>query len=118
MLVVDDEELIRRIVREILTSEGFAVIEAGDGQEALDVYRSRRREIGVVILDLSMPRLSGEEALVALYQLDPEVRVLVLSGRASTLSDDQMHRMGVRAFVRKPFRNDELVRLVREAVDS
>jgi CheY-like chemotaxis protein len=113
VLVVDDDELVRGVVTEILEQERLEVIGAGDGPSALEIYARRRGEIGLVLIDLTMPRMSGDELFRQLRELDPAARVLFSSGYhegrlAPLLADDR--RVG---FIRKPFRIDELLARVR-----
>src|SRR5262249_14246511 len=80
ILLVDDEAVIRNLGRTILQRYGYKLLLAQDGQEALDVFRQHPAQIDLVILDLTMPRLSGRDTLRQLLQLDPNVRVLFSSG--------------------------------------
>ncbi|MBL8796413.1 MAG: PAS domain S-box protein [Planctomycetia bacterium] len=117
ILLVDDEAIIRNLGKTILQRYGYRVLLAVDGVEAVEVYSAHRAEIDLVILDLTMPRLSGQDALRQLLQLDPEVRVLFSSGYSSelvTASD----REGVLGFVNKPYRPHELARTIRTTLDA
>ena len=80
ILLVDDEAMIRNLGRTILQRYGYHVLLAEDGQEALEIYRREQSSIDLVILDLTMPRLSGRDTLRQLLQIDPDVRVLFSSG--------------------------------------
>jgi PAS domain S-box-containing protein len=115
VLVVDDEEMLRRLATAALTARGYAVLEAADGQEAVDVYARDGDRIDLVLLDLTMPVLSGREAFRHLQCLNPRVRVLFASGYAvEQLSDVERERMA--GFVKKPYRPSELVAAVEEAL--
>ena len=76
--MVDDEPLLRDLARAILEARGYKVLLAGDGVEAVETYRRERSDL--LVLDLTMPRLSGREALRQLRAIDPGVRVLFASG--------------------------------------
>jgi DNA-binding response OmpR family regulator len=106
---VDDEPLVRNLGEKILSRYGYQVLTAEDGRVALDVYRQHRRAIDLVILDLTMPHLSGRDTAEALQLIDPEVRVLFSSG----YSAEQLSGEGSHHFVHKPYRPRELARLVR-----
>jgi two-component system cell cycle sensor histidine kinase/response regulator CckA len=80
VLLVDDEETIRTLGARMLSRLGFVVLTAGDGREALALYAQHRGEIVLVLLDLTMPHMDGEETLHGLRALDPEVRVIMSSG--------------------------------------
>ena len=116
ILLVDDEPLLRNLGRTILEKFGYRVVLANDGQEAIEVYERQRHQIDLVILDLTMPRISGRDALRQLIALNSDVRVLFASGyTAEHLSEaDHEHIAG---FVSKPYRPDELAASVRAALD-
>ncbi len=116
ILLVDDQEMILRLGRQILTGYGYRVIAARDGEEAVTLYRERQRQIDLVILDLAMPRLSGPDALRALREMNPAVRVLISSGNDNgSESADAPH--GALGSVAKPYQPRELARAVRAALD-
>jgi PAS domain S-box-containing protein len=114
VLVVDDEPLLRDLARAILEGQGYKVLLAGDGVEAVETYRRERSDL--VVLDLTMPRLSGREALRHLREIDPEVRVLFASGYTAEHLRDEEHRQ-VLGFVKKPYRPEDLAYAVRTALD-
>jgi signal transduction histidine kinase len=110
-LVVDDEERVRTLVARLLRRLGYRVLEAEDAQRALDCFRTRGREIEVVVLDLRMPGMDGWECLEALREIRRDVPVLVCSGYdPGAVEERDDPRLG---FLRKPFRIDHL----REALD-
>jgi CheY-like chemotaxis protein len=116
ILLVDDEAIIRNVGRTILQRYGYRVLLAEDGQEALELYQRAGRDIDLVILDLTMPRLSGYDTLRHLRRIDPEVRVLFSSGYAAekVLGNDTG---GVLGFVNKPYRPQDLATTVRQVLD-
>ncbi|OAI55144.1 hypothetical protein AYO44_00060 [Planctomycetaceae bacterium SCGC AG-212-F19] len=117
ILLVDDEAIIRNLGRTILQRYGYHVLLAEDGQEALELYDRRKGEIDLIILDLTMPRLSGQDTLRQLLQHNPHVRVLFSSGySAEQLTGPD--RNGVLGFVNKPYRPQELAQCVRAALDQ
>ena len=113
ILLVDDEAMIRDIGRAVLDSAGFTVLEAGDGEEALEAFRTRSQEIDLVVLDLTMPRLSGQDTFHAMAEIDPEVRILFSSGYSS---DDLTGTEGVLGLLPKPYRPQILLDTVRRAL--
>jgi len=80
VLVIDDEEPVRDAVTDILDLEGLPVLAVSDGRTAIDLYRQRQADIALILLDLSMPGLDGEETFHELRQIDARVRVLLSSG--------------------------------------
>ena len=80
VLIVDDEPLVRRAVRGILERGGYTVLESVDGVDGLDTFTQEREKIDLVLLDQSMPGLSGDQVLLKLMELAPQVPVVLLSG--------------------------------------
>jgi two-component system cell cycle sensor histidine kinase/response regulator CckA len=116
ILLVDDEALVRNLGRTILEQYGYSVLLANDGQEVIDIYRRDHLRIDLIVLDLTMPRASGRDALHKLLGINPDVRIVVASGySAEHLSaEDHEHICG---FVSKPYRPDDLALAVRTALD-
>jgi PAS domain S-box-containing protein len=116
VLVVDDEQVIRGMARDMLRELGYEVLLAGDGDEALEVFQRERARIALVILDVMMPRRSGPETLRGLQAIDPGVRVLVSSGFDFDAASRELFGDGVSGFLQKPFRIAELSEKVAEAM--
>lgn len=103
VMVVDDERFIIEIAGEWLRELGYRVIEASSGQEALDLYASNRERIDLVILDMIMPGMDGGETFDGLRALDPDVRVLLISGYGLNGRAKEIRHQGCRGFLQKPF---------------
>lgn len=118
LLLVEDEEPIRRVARRILEQLGYTVLEAEDGGHALEVYRGHADRIALLITDVVMPRLSGPELVARLRAEGYRVRALFATGYASSdvLGDDHL-RSGA-LFIEKPWTVDGLARRVRQALDG
>ncbi|MFZ5867625.1 MAG: PAS domain S-box protein [Thermodesulfobacteriota bacterium] len=118
ILLVDDEESIRQLGEKLLSRSGYKVLTAGSGHEALELYRTQREEISLVLLDLIMPGMGGKRCLEELLGIDPELKVLVASGySANGLIDDVLH-CGATCFVSKPYNMRQLLRVVRETLET
>jgi two-component system cell cycle sensor histidine kinase/response regulator CckA len=113
VLLVDDEELVRNIGTEMLEELGFEVITASDGQEALDVFKSRN-DIAVVVLDLTMPRLDGEQTFTSLRKLAPELKVIMSSGYNEQHVTQKFVGKGLAGFVQKPYKLSALRAALRK----
>ncbi len=113
VLVVDDEADLLEIVSDRLQAEGYAVLTARDGVEALE--RARAARPGCIILDLKMPRLSGLDALVELRREAPDARVIVLTGSPNRPLAEACRARGADEFLLKPFDPGELLRLTARA---
>jgi PAS domain S-box-containing protein len=115
ILIVDDEDMIRQLAAAALQSRGYAVLQAEDGQQAINLYSREGDRIDLVLLDLTMPILSGHEAFRHLLDLNPRVRVLFASGYAvEQLSELEKEMMG--GFINKPYRPNELILAVEDAL--
>jgi PAS domain S-box-containing protein len=114
VLLADDEEDVRAVVRAMLETLGYAVIEARDGLEAVEVFRRRAAEIDLVVLDLMMPRLTGEAALGEIRRIAPAVPALLVSGYDESGRIRDIVGTGSGGFLQKPFRRQDLGKKVRE----
>ncbi len=108
VLVVDDDDVLRRMLRTMLEGAGLDVLTASDGREAIEIFRARAKEIGVILLDLTMPSMGGVEALAGLRAIRADVRIILTSGYSEsdvgTGADD---------FLQKPFTQQMLFEKVR-----
>jgi len=116
VLVVDDEAMVKDLARDILKRQGYTVLTAGGGEEAVDVYRQNKGMIAVVLLDILMPDVDGRQAFRRIREIDPRARVIVSSGYDQMRDADGLLREGAVAFVQKPYRIAELVRIVGDSV--
>ena len=116
VLVVDDDPGVRYTLREILSSAGLAVEEAGDGEEAL--ARFDAAPVPLVIADLRMPRMDGMELLRRLLSRQPAPRVVLVTAHGSERQAAEAVRAGAWDYFRKPFDNDELLAVVRRAAEA
>ncbi len=109
MLVVDDEDTVRSTTRRMLERMGFEVLVAANGYEALEIFHRDDAKIVGVLLDLTMPQLDGNATFTELRRLDPEIRVLLMSGFNE---QDAVHRFagkGLAGFIQKPFKLETLL---------
>jgi CheY-like chemotaxis protein len=112
VLVADDEADVRVVVRAMLESLGYDVLEAADGVEAVELFRQRHAEIGLVLLDLMMPRMTGDLAFVEMRRIDPSVKALLASGYDESGRVGEIVSCGFGGFLQKPFRRGELGRRI------
>jgi len=119
ILVVDDEEFIRSFAKETLERLGYHVIEASNGIEALDIYSSTDSKIDLVILDLIMPKMGGDETFRRLKIGDPHLKVLIASGYGiGEHAKEIMKDSGVVGFIQKPFTISEIAETVKSVLPS
>jgi PAS domain S-box-containing protein len=112
VLLVDDEETVRAIGSEMLRELGFQVVTANDGRDALEVFKSRD-DIDFVILDLTMPKMDGEQCFRALRQLKPEAKVIMSSGFNQQEVTQKFVGKGLAGFIQKPYRLAALKEVIR-----
>ncbi len=116
ILLVDDEEVILKVTREILESLGYLVMSASSGQEALSLFRENSDEIDLVILDLIMPDLKGSQTYDGLRDVNPKVKVLLSSGYSIDGQATLLIEKGCKAFIQKPYTVSELSKKVRDVL--
>jgi CheY-like chemotaxis protein len=109
LLVVDDEEAIRLVVSRMLESHGYEIVLARDGQEAVRIFRERPADWRAVIMDRTMPHLSGDEALTVMRETRADLPVLLMSGYSAQDSAKSLSIPGHCVFLAKPFRLKDLL---------
>jgi two-component system cell cycle sensor histidine kinase/response regulator CckA len=118
ILLVDDEELIRDLGSRILARAGYKVFVAANGKEALELYQTYHNEIALVLLDLIMPEMGGEQCLKGLLSINPSAKVVIASGySASGLTKDALADRA-KGFVNKPYDTRQALAVIREVLDS
>ena len=108
ILVVDDEDIIRELLGEMLVELGFNVISARDGAEGLKIYRKQWQQIDAVIVDMIMPGLSGREVFLEMKRVNPSVRVILSTGFTKEGAVQETLNEGIAWFIQKPYRLEEL----------
>jgi signal transduction histidine kinase/CheY-like chemotaxis protein len=116
VLLVDDEDAVREIARAALEFGGYRVVEARDGVEGVETFRALADEIGLVLLDLTMPRMSGEEACAEIRRLRPDVPVVLSSGYNEVEATRRLVGRQSTLFIQKPYTVEELLRVVAGAI--
>lgn len=112
ILVIDDEEMIRNIVKRILKFKGHTTIEAKSGNEAIEIVNNSKEIIDYAILDLSMPGLSGEETFERLRLIDPQLKIIIATGFIGSNESQQLLDGGAIAILEKPFKMDRLIKII------
>ena len=118
VLVVDDEETVRAVTGQMIERAGFDVIAVQGGQEALEVYRERGDEIACVVLDLTMPHMSGEECFRELRRINKDVRVVLTSGYTEQDVTERFAGKGLAGFIQKPYALDQMRDKLRECLSE
>lgn len=118
ILVADDEEVVRTVAKMTLEKSGFTVVTARDGEEAVAVFRDHVDEVVAVLLDMTMPRLSGEEAFREMRRIRADVPVLLSSGYNQQEAIGRFAGEGLAGFVQKPYRPQDLIDKVRSVLEG
>jgi len=117
VLLVDDEDTIRALGQEMLEALGFTALIARDGREALEIFKERGQEIRAVLLDLTMPRMDGEETFRELRRISEDVRVIMSSGYNEFEVSQRFIGKGLTGFIQKPYKLSELGNVLRQTLE-
>jgi PAS domain S-box-containing protein len=121
ILIVDDEPSVREITQTILEAAGYEVIVTCDGEEALELYRDKNQHITAVLTDLLMPSMDGRELIRAIFEINPEARVMAFSGFISESTQfgkvNELRQLGVRSFLQKPFKAENLLQSLEDTLN-
>ncbi|MBN1545751.1 MAG: response regulator [Syntrophaceae bacterium] len=118
VLVVEDEDLMMDVTVKMLGVLGYKTFSARSGDEALEAYRGNREQIDLVLLDMIMPGMSGEETFQKLKEIHPEIKVILASGYSLNEQATRIMGNGCRAFLQKPYNTGELSRTLRNVLDQ
>ena len=118
VLLVEDEEAIQMLGTLMLGQLGFDVVTASDGVEALEIYRREGERFSLVLLDLTMPRMGGEETFHALKEINPAVKVVITSGFSAQEMAEQFEGQGLLGFIEKPFTLEILRHVIARGLDG
>jgi signal transduction histidine kinase len=118
LLLTDDEDLVRDLVRSILEARGYKVLEAKDGKESLEIGSRHEETIHLLVTDMSMPNMNGRELAQRLAQIRPGMKTLFMSGYMEDSGNGNKELPPEAFFIQKPFRPDALARKVREVLDG
>ncbi|MCK9408449.1 MAG: PAS domain S-box protein [Bacteriovoracaceae bacterium] len=118
ILIVDDEEMLREILVESLEEEGYTLLSASDGIEALQIYAQRKDLISLVITDLGMPNMGGEELFTKLFSINNKVKVIISSGFLDSSTRSDLLRRGIKDVLTKPYKFDLISSTVRRVIEN
>jgi two-component system cell cycle sensor histidine kinase/response regulator CckA len=116
ILVVEDEQPTLGMLEKFLSGQGYHVLLAADGEQAIEAYCTHKTQIDAVLLDLDLPKVKGVNVLFKMKSENPDVRVVVTSGYLEPRVKAEMYRAGVRDFLTKPYIPDELMELIQNLI--
>jgi CheY-like chemotaxis protein len=118
IMVVDDEVHVMLLAKMMLAENGYRVVTAKDGFEAIENYKKLRDKIDLVILDFTMPGMHGDQVFEELRKINPSVSVILSSGFADQTKLNRMFSQGLKEFVAKPYTQQRLLSEIRNVLDS
>lgn len=118
VMIVDDEDFVTMLAQKVLAAEGYRVVTAKDGFQAIDIYRKLGEKIALIILDFTMPLMDGSDVFTELLDINPKVSVVLSSGFAEQDRLRGMLARGLRGFIPKPYTQEKLLTEVRTTLDT
>jgi CheY-like chemotaxis protein len=118
VMIVDDEDFVTMLAQRVLADDGYRVVTARDGFQALELYRKLRDQISLIILDFTMPVMDGSDVFNELLQINPQVSVVLSSGFAEQDRLRAMLAKGMRGFIPKPYTQEKLLTQIRATLDA
>ena len=118
ILIVDDEEMLREILAESLADEGYNVLLAADGYEALTIFAKRQKDISLVITDLGMPNMNGTQLFEKLTTIKPDIKVVISSGFLDVAKKSELLNKGIKGVLTKPYKFDAIFTIIRKVLYS
>ncbi len=118
ILVIEDEELLRELIRINLIQKGYEVLMASDGEEGIEKYKLNQHTIGLVLSDLGMPKLTGHEVLKKLKKINPSLKFVLASGFNDQIEKSEILKDGANMIVQKPYNTNDLLRTIRRVLDE
>jgi len=118
ILLVDDDDRVREMALETIQMGGYQVLVARSGEQALEIYAGHGEEISLVVLDLIMPGIGGKRCLEELLRIDPDAKVLVVSGYTPGGQDGGQERAGAKGFLCKPYDANDILIAIRTVLDK
>lgn len=118
VLVIEDEEMLLDIMRNFLVQKGYSVMGAHDGEEGISIYSEHSDGIDLVVLDLGLPKLSGEQVIEQMRAVNPAVKIAIASGFIDSERQTSLMNAGISVFIEKPYSMNQVLVSVRKALDA
>ena len=118
VLIVEDEENLRDLLRIMLEETGIKVLEAVDGIGAVEIFTAHKDEIGIVLTDLGLPRLGGWEAFLKMREMNPELKGILASGFFNPDVRTEIIKSGAKDFIQKPYNSEQIVAMIRNLLNE
>ena len=118
ILIAEDESLMLRLLEKFFLQHGYHILSASDGEQALEIYRSYKPRISAVLLDIRLPKTTGEEVFRRLKEENAAVKVVIASGYLAADVKNDLAFAGVKRFVNKPYVLDDLLKVFQEVIEN
>jgi two-component system cell cycle sensor histidine kinase/response regulator CckA len=118
ILIAEDEEMLREVLQSSLEEQGYRILVAANGHEALQLYEEHSKEIALVISDVGLPGMTGDKLFLAMKKINPSVKMILSSGFLEAELKIEIIRQGVREFVQKPYVLSDILSKTRKVIDS
>lgn len=116
ILIIDDEDRLREVLGRVLTGFGYTVIEARNGADALDQYELNKNRIDLILCDMGMPEMNGEEFFEKIKTAYPDVKLIIMSGYLDGGKDEELLEKGVKALLNKPFVISQIMQVIQQVL--
>ncbi len=118
ILIIEDEKILCTLLGEILTENGYQVMKAVDGEEAWKIYCESRQNLDAVVLDMGLPKLSGQALFEKIIEKNPEEKIILASGYLEKDLKEDLFKLGAKAYIQKPYKASEILRNVQKALNE
>ncbi len=118
ILLVEDEPALREMATTVLVAKGYTVLTANDGEAGVEMYTRHRKNIRVVITDLGLPKIGGEEVFRRIVAMDPKANVIIASGYIDLHLKSELMKAGAKRFIQKPYAVEEVLKAIRESIEN
>ncbi|MFH2003580.1 MAG: response regulator [Bacteroidota bacterium] len=118
ILIVEDDIEVSSLINDILTSFNYNCVVVEDGKSALEIYSSNEPKFALVLSDLGLSKLGGVELFEQLYKINPQIKFIAMSGFGHQDVGDSLQAKGVKAFISKPFRIENLLKTIKDILDD
>ncbi|MBS4028471.1 MAG: PAS domain S-box protein [Ignavibacteriales bacterium] len=118
ILIIEDEEMLGEVLKNVLEDNGYSILWAKDGLEAVEMYRIHQQKISAVVTDMGLPKLDGAAAFIKMHFINPKIKVILASGYLEPEIKSELFKAGAKEFIQKPYKHDEILRKVRDVIDA
>jgi PAS domain S-box-containing protein len=118
VLLIEDELMLQELAKAVLTSKGYSVLVAEDGRTGIETYLNNKDSIAVVVADMGLPEISGEDVIKKIREINPRAKAILASGSIDSALKARMAQTGAKRWIQKPYGPEELLTVVRQVIDS